>query len=442
MKRTVEAILDCCMNPDWPFMAPSENDGDNDDGEGEDEDGVVLPDIPFRYHFFYRLLDGDSEGRPGKVEDDHGLLKVNPDFNNSKSCLQLLAECSTPGETPIRHPVVRMLMRAKWNNFGRFWIRANLLMYLVFLTAMSIAFLTESSQSSDRRKYETSLDYFRGVCEIVTLFFTLIFIYSEMDEVRKDRGAYFCDLFNYLDVLGLVLIIGVIPLRYTGCTTAEYGVSAAAYLINFLRVGKTATAFRSMSIYMKTFGQIITQEISRFLGVFIIIMLSYTGAVFLALKAAPKPEAQTYWYVLMQEVRSLAEAGGFGETENYTAMHVVVLLLILVNMFTCIVVLNNILIAQIGDSFSAAQANAAIEYDIDRTKLVTRIEAKGMFCSSRLRALHYVDAEFLSNDVLEADLLDDWVLLKKVAKDEDERKDMIKGMMSSKKNPSLVISQG
>lgn len=43
-------------------------------------------------------------------------------------------------------------------------------------------------------------------------------------------------------------------------------------------------------------------------------------------------------------------------------------------MFLCIVVLNNILIGQIGESFSVAQQNAKVQYDIDRTRLITKLE--------------------------------------------------------------------
>ena len=75
------------MNPDWPFMPIPEEEKE------EDSEGIVLPNIPFRYHFYYRLLDGDDEGQPAKKADG----SKNPEFNlnKTKSCLQLLAENST-----------------------------------------------------------------------------------------------------------------------------------------------------------------------------------------------------------------------------------------------------------------------------------------------------------------------------------------------------------
>lgn len=69
------------MHPDWPFM-PTE----------DDKETFTQLNLPFDYHFYYRILDGDEKGQPGKKGG-----KRNPDFNlnKTKSCLQLLAEYST-----------------------------------------------------------------------------------------------------------------------------------------------------------------------------------------------------------------------------------------------------------------------------------------------------------------------------------------------------------
>ena len=41
-----------------------------------------------------------------------------------------------------------------------------------------------------------------------------------------------------------------------------------------------------MSIYLKTFNSIVTQEISRFAILFAVFMLAFTGSVFLAMKGS------------------------------------------------------------------------------------------------------------------------------------------------------------
>lgn len=49
---------------------------------------------------------------------------------------------------------------------------------------MAIAFFIGTG-STDHKKYSTSLDYFRGVCELVTLLFAFVYLVSEVDQMDK-----------------------------------------------------------------------------------------------------------------------------------------------------------------------------------------------------------------------------------------------------------------
>ena len=74
------------MNPDWPFIPVNKADKEAEESEWSD-----IPNVPIRYHFYYRMLDGDDNGRQAKKNNI-----VNEDFNHrSKSCLQLIAESSS-----------------------------------------------------------------------------------------------------------------------------------------------------------------------------------------------------------------------------------------------------------------------------------------------------------------------------------------------------------
>ena len=75
------AVLDCCVNADWPYIPVRE-------GERQEEAWSKIQDMPLRYHFYYRLLDGDLNSEPAKND---GV--PNPDFDHTMpSCLQLLAK--------------------------------------------------------------------------------------------------------------------------------------------------------------------------------------------------------------------------------------------------------------------------------------------------------------------------------------------------------------
>ena len=45
------------MKPDWPFIDEEE--------DNNEQDGVWsrIADVPIRYHIYFRMLDGDPEGR-------------------------------------------------------------------------------------------------------------------------------------------------------------------------------------------------------------------------------------------------------------------------------------------------------------------------------------------------------------------------------------------
>jgi len=60
----------------------------------------------------------------------------------------------------------------------------------------------------------------------------------------RERLRYFRDFFNYLDIMGMILIILVVPLRYLKYREAELIVSGFGFFINFLRILKFFPAIR------------------------------------------------------------------------------------------------------------------------------------------------------------------------------------------------------
>lgn len=64
-------VLDCLINPEFPFIP------NNPDEKAEDS-WSKIPNKPQRYHVYYRLLDGDQNGRSPYKQDG----TVNPDFDH------------------------------------------------------------------------------------------------------------------------------------------------------------------------------------------------------------------------------------------------------------------------------------------------------------------------------------------------------------------------
>ena len=73
-QKTVVAVLDSLISPDWPNLP-------KDQEEEYQKAWYRVPDIPVRYHFYYNILDGDN----------HGKAPWDPGFNHRQlSCLQAI----------------------------------------------------------------------------------------------------------------------------------------------------------------------------------------------------------------------------------------------------------------------------------------------------------------------------------------------------------------
>ena len=84
LQKTVVAVLNCFINPDWPYL-PEKKNAYTNQNEKEDIARALrsYPDDPLNYHFMYNVLDADEQGRPPD----------NPKFSqSSKSALQYIAE--------------------------------------------------------------------------------------------------------------------------------------------------------------------------------------------------------------------------------------------------------------------------------------------------------------------------------------------------------------
>jgi len=422
MKKTVVAILDCCVNADWPYMPVQE-------GERKELAWSRIPDAPTRYHFYYRLLDGDLSSEPAKLPSG----EINPEFDHrAPSCLQLLID-SSHYEASISHPVVRMLVNRKWDLFGRNQIKYQFIAYIIFLIFMSIAFFMDS-KTKDQTKYDTSKDYFRAVAEVAMLLFSLVYLMSECDQMEKERMDYWKDPFNYFDLIGLILIFVLIPCRFTGESKAEFTIAAIAYLFNCLRVFKYFPAFKQIGIYSKTFAQIIYYDITKFALIYFIVMMAFTGSVFLSIKATNvgKDTSLGLFSVMLREVRALTEGNPF-QDDYEGEFNVGIVILLMFNMFAIIVILSNILIGQLSYRYEVAIEQAEIQYSIDKTKFITKLE-RSRYVTQNMRIAHYIEGDYVSADNLVAELLEDWMKLQKDKTDEtkDEFRTMLNDCIKTK----------
>ncbi|PFX13155.1 hypothetical protein AWC38_SpisGene22794 [Stylophora pistillata] len=184
MKKTVMAMLDQMVNPHWPYLPQRKESYDTD----EEEEGVegawnTITDDPLDYHLHYHILDGDEGGCPPcfKISGEH-QPRDNEYFNwKDKSCLHLIAK--SHNKEALQHPVVRMLIKTKWKNYGHLFLSLQAAFYVIFLFFLSCSLLHASTRK-DATQYYDAADSLRGFCEIVTLLFVVLYVCEEVNQMR------------------------------------------------------------------------------------------------------------------------------------------------------------------------------------------------------------------------------------------------------------------
>nr|XP_058957050.1 transient receptor potential cation channel subfamily A member 1-like [Pocillopora verrucosa] len=401
MKKTVVALLDQMGNPHWPYL-PKRKDKYVSKEEKEGIEGVwkTIPEDPLNYYFYYAILDSDEGGRPPKVmlSGEH-KESDNKYFNwRDKSCLNMIAKSNN--KEALQHPVVRMLIKTKWKSYGHFFLSLQVVLYVIFLLCLSYSLLYGSTKL-DPTLYSGAADLWCGFCEIITLLMVVFYICEEVNQMRIERYSYFSEWMALFDWLGLLLVLGIIPLRLTS-SKAQWTVASLAVLFNFMRIFKFSCVTRTTGLYTKTLAKIIQQDLTRFMAVFVAIFLPFCGALFLSLRSSNQnQELSGFGDVLLSGVVALSEQRSI--VADYSSFNWLSTLLMLAYMGTVLVILLNILIAQMSTTYIQAKKVAHLEYDVDRILQLTRMER---FPFLNLRVKYYKEGEWISEKKLAEELLE------------------------------------
>ena len=110
MQKTILAVLDSCVNPDFPFIV-QDPEQKTQEKEAWSKMGSTLP---LRYHFYFQLLDGDDQGKPAKIYDDVEMreVEVTKFRSYSPSVFQLIADYADSSEEQV------LLMQLFFNSSG------------------------------------------------------------------------------------------------------------------------------------------------------------------------------------------------------------------------------------------------------------------------------------------------------------------------------------
>ncbi|XP_052817518.1 uncharacterized protein LOC128243667 isoform X2 [Mya arenaria] len=359
LQKTVLSVLDCMIEP--------QGSADN-------------------IRVYYGALEADEAGRP----PDH------PQFQHTdKSCMQIIAKQGN--KNIVYHDTVRLLIRRKWKLYARKRFELNTAIFMFSLFCMTFAAVT-SVMTPDPTSYHGTLHVARAVFEVLSLIMVAFTLFTEFNQLRRHRLEYFHDVFNWFDSSASFLILIVVPLRFTD-NIAQWHVLAFGYLLWTLRIFKFAAVFRQSGAYAQILSRILAYDFMQFGLVFLVILLAFSVSFYLALRGDSglnvHDETSTFWGILFVGVRSLTEAAPVVEYTGDNGYGTVSVILMLCFLFTCIVILLNILIAQLTDTYQKVQQDAQRGLEANRAWIVSRVELNSFVFGHRYfnRKTYYKECE-------------------------------------------------
>lgn len=356
MTKTAQAVLDCMM----------------DHGK---------PDVTLVY---YGVLQTDKNGRT-----PHNLAFECKD----KSGFQIISK--RKDRNLVNHDVVRLFIWSKWNSFGRRRFLIHSLFYLISFVTFTLSAVV-GSKTSDPSVYDTSaLQIMRAICEVWTLGAVIVTLIFELNQLYRHRLEYLHEAFNWIDMSSCLIILSLLPLRFIH-RDEQWFVFSAAYLLWTLRIFKYAAVFRQTGAYAQTLWRILIHDIVQFAILFTCILLAFSGCLLLSLRGEGSlqqfNETSSFWSILFVGLRILIEAERIIE---YTALQTTSLIIMVAFLFTICVLLLNILIAQISDTYQKVQQDSQRELEISRAWIVTKIELNSLFVGEEERKKCYLEKEYI-----------------------------------------------
>ena len=209
--------------------------------------------------------------------------------------------------------------------------------------------------------------------------------------------AYF-GIFNTIDILGLVFLFFLIIFRLSS-SPFQWTLASLTIILFTLRLFKYTRIIPSLGAYVKSIFQIFKHDITQFSVIVLIIILAYFGGIHLAARQTyVSPDSTTivppdncsnnsftglFWFdqerttsydlrrPLLSGIIFLLDGGPGNEEIGLLDSNFLFSLLYLGFAFTLIVVMSNILIAQLSQTYAEVTKNAFLPFKFD---LVVSVE--------------------------------------------------------------------
>ena len=215
------------------------------------------------------------------------------------------------------YPPVRLIVDKKMRGLGYYYLISEMLYLLFFLFSLFFIFTTAALEPNPL-SYTDSLDYARGVFEIIVVILWFVNLISEIMEIVTDfmriyykelnivnekqkeieslvamvlRGVlklYFLDIFNYFDISGIIILFLVLPFRLVG-SPVQWIFATLTIFIQFMRFIKVVRLLPGFGTYVHTIGLITLNDVPKFCVVSFTIIIAIAEAFFIALRVPSRP---------------------------------------------------------------------------------------------------------------------------------------------------------
>ena len=382
--------------------------------------------------------------------DEYGFLPKDERYNfRSKTILHKLLDCP---ETEVKyHPIVNIVVNNKISIY-RNWYLFSFLLYVFYLILLSYALL-QATTRCDPRQYIDAADYIRLLSEIFVLIYVIVAFMSEVVEFWVDwynliheknysNGnmkstilgeysrisakeklfdlynatderasyfisailSYFSDLYNFLDLSSILLVLLVFILRVS-TSQSEWLFASLMYIANVFRMFKYIRIIPALGAYSVIIFRIFLIDMPKFLSVFAIIFVAFFGSAVLALRLSPdylRPvengtcsvglsffthhNTSTFNDLLTSGVLLLVDGGASGHEDDFAfRVKWYFEVVYIVFAFIISVVLSNILIAQLTATYSQISVQNELHYKLELVVTLEHSSNIFFFCGSRPR---------------------------------------------------------
>ncbi|XP_021356112.1 uncharacterized protein LOC110452108 isoform X4 [Mizuhopecten yessoensis] len=364
MEKTVMAVLNCLV-----------------DLEGTDGKATV----------YFHILESDEKGRHPKTKD----------FNQKdRSPFQIIAKSGN--KTIVNHDIIRLLVRRKWKHYARLRFLVNAILFICNLACLAYAAIT-AAKADDPLVYDSPRDIVRAVCEVLSVITAIITLFLEIHHIIKHKLEYLTEKFNYLELFSALFLLILVPLRFTN-NDNQWQIYSVVFLLWTLRIFKYAAVFRQTGAYAQILVRVIANDFFQFMVVFTVFLLVFSGTLLLALRGENQTaiisDTSSFWAILFLGLRILVESEKVIEYTNIDPWSCFIMVLFL---FSCMVLLLNLLIAQLSGTYQHIQQGAPRGLEVNRAWIVARIELRSMLVQQGFRFKYYLEKKELKdiNKVLE-----------------------------------------